>query len=224
VLWEREVVLGIAEEAESASTHPLAIAIRALCRAQGATRAEASAFEETPGRGLKVTFASRGCTAAIGNERWMDNVGAAIPDEVAARLGAWKAGGNSIVLLALRRDSDATAATTINQFELVACFAISDPLRAHARGVVENLQSRGLETWMISGDNVITAQAVAQQVGIPAGNVIAGVLPHEKVRFSLVGSPMRECNTDVWHNRLKRFSGCRRCTRRGMRTRSGVRG
>jgi cation transport ATPase len=34
---------------------------------------------------------------------------------------------------------------------------------------------------MISGDNTKTAQAVAQAVGIPAMNVIAGVLPHEKV-------------------------------------------
>jgi cation transport ATPase len=36
---------------------------------------------------------------------------------------------------------------------------------------------------MISGDNVTTASAVARMVGIPASNVIAGVLPHEKVTY-----------------------------------------
>jgi cation transport ATPase len=35
---------------------------------------------------------------------------------------------------------------------------------------------------MISGDNAVTAQAVAQMVGIPSTNVIAGVLPHEKAQ------------------------------------------
>ena len=45
------------------------------------------------------------------------------------------------------------------------------------------LQKQGIETWMISGDNKKTASAVASQVGIPAQNVIADVLPTEKVRL-----------------------------------------
>jgi len=43
------------------------------------------------------------------------------------------------------------------------------------------LHHQGIGTWMISGDNPTTAKAVARAVGIPDGNVIAGVLPHEKV-------------------------------------------
>ncbi|KAI0036753.1 heavy metal translocatin [Vararia minispora EC-137] len=181
-MWNRQVILGIAEEAESSSTHPLGVAIRGFCHNEGATQVEASSFEETPGRGLKVSFSSRQCTAVIGNEKWMEEAGARIPGHVSDRLEVWKSEGKSVVLLAIRHESDVGAKPDLNPFEVVASFAISDSLRPHARDVVSHLQSRGLQTWMISGDNQTTAQAVAMQVGIPVENVIAGVLPHEKAK------------------------------------------
>ncbi|MBV5324772.1 MAG: HAD-IC family P-type ATPase, partial [Rhodospirillaceae bacterium] len=46
--------------------------------------------------------------------------------------------------------------------------------------VIQALQARGTQVWMLSGDNVTTAKAVAQRVGIPSSNVLAEVLPSEK--------------------------------------------
>jgi len=67
-------------------------------------------------------------------------------------------------------------------FSIVAVFAISDRIRPEAFSVISQLHVQEIETWMISGDNEITAQAVAKSVGIPSENVIAGVLPQQKVR------------------------------------------
>ena len=94
------------------------------------------------------------------------------------RLEEWKGDGKSVVLFAMRKNGDKTA----DKFTTLGIFAVADPLRQEARGVVEALQRSGLSTWMISGDNEKTAKAVARNVGIPETNVIAGVLPHQKVR------------------------------------------
>lgn len=178
--WQPEVVLGVADELESASTHPLASAIRSYCAEKGMPQRGAG-FDETAGRGVKGRFDALGCEAVIGNEAWMSEHGATVDGALDARLSAWKAEGNSVVLLALRRLAADSAETENNaRFDVCAAFAVADPLRPEASAVVAKLQAQGITTWMVSGDNSVTAKAVAQKVGIPETNVIAGVLPHEK--------------------------------------------
>ncbi|KAL4242028.1 cation transport ATPase (P-type) family protein [Abortiporus biennis] len=153
-------ILGIAAEIESASSHPLATAIRQYCTDKKATSQTASDFEETPGRGVKAKFESSGVVAIIDT------------------LTKWKSEGRSVVLLAI---SDIQSQTHDPlTFTIRAIFAVADPLRPEARSVVAQLQGRGIGTWMVTGDNHATATAVARMVGIPETNVIAGVLPHEK--------------------------------------------
>lgn len=65
-------------------------------------------------------------------------------------------------------------------WDTVGIFAIADLLRPEAISVISQLQKRGIDVWMLSGDNPTTANAVGQQVGIPASNIIAGVLPDQK--------------------------------------------
>ena len=170
-----EVVYGIAAELESASTHPLASAIRSYCAANGATQQTASALQETPGRGLHAQFEALNSEAIIGNEAWMHDHGAVFDGRLEALLGTWKSEGQSVVLLAVR------ILNATSGFEISAAFAVADPLRTEAKTVVSALQAKGISTWMISGDNVVTARAVARKLDIPENNVIAGVLPHEKV-------------------------------------------
>ncbi|KAI0068680.1 heavy metal translocatin [Artomyces pyxidatus] len=176
--WTRDIVLGIAAEVESSSTHPLAVAIRRYAEAHSALPTTGTSFEETPGRGLTAYFAARRCTAIIGNEKWMEEHGAAVDADWGARLEAWKSEGKSVVLLAIRPDLDDPEKGS--RFTVYATFAIADPLRPNAKEIISRLQAQGLATWMISGDHPTTATAVARIVGIPESQVIAGVLPHEK--------------------------------------------
>jgi len=116
--------------------------------------------------------------------------GAGVPIEFAGRLESWKSEGKSVVLLAVRQH-DRSEEQETSQFKVLVLFAIADPLRPNAKAVISHLQSRKLATWMISGDNATTARAVAKEVGIPESNVIAGVLPHEKVGLRTIVRQLR---------------------------------
>ncbi|KIO11799.1 hypothetical protein M404DRAFT_7161 [Pisolithus tinctorius Marx 270] len=173
--WTRGVVFGITAEMESASSHPLANAIRRHAEIHGATNMHATDLEEVAGMGMKARFESLGCAAVVGSETWITQQGAAIDVSTSSALRKWKKEGKSVALLAVKDVASGAV-------EVVAIFAITDPLRPEAGHVVQKLQKNGIGTWMVSGDNETTAKAVASMVGIPLSNVIAGVLPHEKAQ------------------------------------------
>ncbi|KAH9179638.1 heavy metal translocatin [Lactarius sanguifluus] len=159
--WKRETVLGLASEIETSSSHPLATAKK--CQGGDSRRPS-------------VTSAAQ---QSLETEAWLAEHGIEVSAELSGRLESWKMEGKSVVLLAVRQD-DAVETSGTSPFRIVFSFAVADPLRPEAKAVISHLQSQKLATWMISGDNITTAKAVAKQVGIPESNVIAGVLPHEK--------------------------------------------
>lgn len=180
--WERSVILGIAAELESSSSHPLGKAINSFCLSQKASQVSGSMFEEAAGRGLKARFEDRSCTAIIGNQTWIEDHDATINGIISGTLNTWKSQAKSVIILAIRDDS----AEDQSSFEVVAIFSVADRIRPEAKSVIAHLQGEGIGTWMISGDNDITANAVAKYVGIDASHVIANVLPHEKVCFPFI--------------------------------------
>ena len=177
--WERPVILGIAAELESSSSHPLGRAISSFCLSQNTSQVSGSMFEEAAGCGLKARFQDQSCTAIIGNQTWIEDYGATIDGIINGTLNTWKSQAKSVIILAIRDDS----AENKSAFEVAAIFSVVDRIRPEAKSVITHLQGEGIGTWMVSGDNDITAKAVAKHVGIDASHVIANVLPHEKVRF-----------------------------------------
>jgi Cu+-exporting ATPase len=178
---DKSVVTGTILALESASNHPLALALVEWCKSQGTPLHEVQNIEEIPGRGLKAHFSALDLDAIIGNERFMEENGVKLEQIHLDRLNEWKAKGESVVVLA-HRSVNGTS-NQESEFKVVGILGVADPLRPEARDVVQHIQQQGLSTWMISGDNETTAKAVAKMVGIPENNVIAGVLPHEKVGF-----------------------------------------
>ncbi|KAJ7228679.1 E1-E2 ATPase-domain-containing protein [Mycena pura] len=174
--WTREALLGMAAALESASSHPLAGAVRRFCEESGASERSVSEVEETPGLGVEGRFGA-GTTAIVGSQVFMEQRGFVVDARMTEVVEEWKAEAKSVVFLAVSDGSDADSACFGG---VVAAFAVTDPIRSEAPGVVSWFAKRGVSTWMISGDNAITAHAVAKMVGIPEQNVIAGVLPHEK--------------------------------------------
>jgi Cu+-exporting ATPase len=71
-----------------------------------------------------------------------------------------------------------TAAFVALDGEVRGVLAIADALKPGAREAVEALQGRGIEVVMLTGDNLATANAIAEQAGI--GRVVAEVLPGDK--------------------------------------------
>ncbi|KAF2850805.1 heavy metal translocatin [Plenodomus tracheiphilus IPT5] len=190
------LVFGIVKALEENSSHPISRALLSFCEKQDHSTPLAISIDEVPGKGLKGTFRvdAREITAIIGNEGYMSDHHVEISAENAATLQNWKALGYSIALLALQlpesSSSEATkqysdgsehmVAPTTPAWSLACMFSIADPVRPEAISVIDALKKRNIDVWMLSGDNAITANAVGAQVGIPASNIIAGVLPDQK--------------------------------------------
>ncbi|KAF2277531.1 heavy metal translocatin [Westerdykella ornata] len=196
---DESLVLGIVKALEESSSHPIARALVSFCNTRGTKTPAAKSLDEVPGKGLKGTFCQDGkeIVAIIGNEAYMADHRVSISGDDAARLQSWKAKGRSVALVALlhpliqaqnqRPSSPAAPSATArpssvaeHRWELAAMFGIADALRPEAIKVIQALKDRGLDVWMLSGDNPITANAVGAQVGIPSSNIIAGVLPDQK--------------------------------------------
>lgn len=182
-------LLGMARGLEEQSGHPLAKAVVSFCGSREVHATKLSNVEEIPGKGMKGSFTSsagngKAMQAIIGNQALLEDYRVDLPDSKIKDLEVWKAQGKSIVLLALHSSQslsgDAESEKTSPTWRLSAMFTASDPLRTDAAATVLAIQRRGIQVWMLSGDNATTACAVGQMVGIPAGHVIAGVLPEQK--------------------------------------------
>lgn len=201
-------VLGIVKALEQNSNHPIARALVSFCDKSAHETPTAVDVNEVPGKGLKgvLRVDDQEITAIIGNEGFMADHRVPILSDDVSTLQTWKSHGDSVALVAISlplmvQPSDQStesinnsvspsATTTVAQpaptWQLACAFSIADPLRPEAPRVISALKARGLDVWMLSGDNPTTANAVGSQVGIPSSNIIAGVLPDqkaEKIRY-----------------------------------------
>jgi Cu+-exporting ATPase len=152
--------LRLAAALEQGSSHPLAHAI--IEKAGETPLPQISAFRTL--RGLGVSGEAEGHALLLGNQALLNEHHIATTD-IDAELEAQAAKGATPVLLAV----DGKAA---------ALFAIRDTLRADSVAALERLHREGYRLVMLTGDNPITAQAIAKEAGID--EVIAGVLPDGK--------------------------------------------
>lgn len=175
---DSSLILSLVRALEENSSHPIAQALVSFCSRETSKIPTVVNIDEIPGKGLKGTLDvnGRSVTAVIGNEAHLADYNVAIPPDMKSSLECWKARGESVALIAVL----STPAEDI--WQLACIFAISDPLRPEAAGVIRALKKRGIDVWMLSGDNPTTANAVGAQVGIPVSNIIAGVLPDEKAK------------------------------------------
>ncbi len=75
----------------------------------------------------------------------------------------------------------ATVVAVLRAGSLVGTIAVADTVKPTSEAAIIRLHQLGLEAYLLTGDNETTARAVAESVGIRSENVIAGVLPAEKV-------------------------------------------
>lgn len=139
--------------------------------------------QEIAGKGMLGTFQTEDVTGSIivGNETLIQDHSVRIEDNIQQLLEGWKAEGKSVALAAVGIESEGQNEKDENiSWQLIAAFAISDLVRPEAPAIIEALQKRGTDVWMLSGDNITTARAIGFQVGIPPSNIIADVLPTAK--------------------------------------------
>ncbi|MDU2732497.1 MAG: copper-exporting P-type ATPase CopA [Mixta calida] len=153
-------VLRWAAALEQGSNHPLAKAIRD--RAGEGALPEGAQFRTLRGMGLSATLEGKpmllGNAALLAQQQVSAERAAALADELAAK-------GATPVFLAV-------------EGKLAGLLAIRDPLRDESMRALQRLHGLGYRLIMLTGDNEVTARAIAQEAGLD--EVIAGVLPDGK--------------------------------------------
>ncbi|VDG81281.1 copper-translocating P-type ATPase [Capnocytophaga ochracea] len=145
------------------SEHPLAKATNTYAQAQGITSLPFTHFEALAGRGVKATF--EGKDYFFGNERLIKELDIALPEEVSTAVKAEQAQGKTVSLVVVGK-------------QVIGAVAITDKVKTSTAEAIQELQDLGVEIVMLTGDNPLTAEAVAKEIGITQYK--AGMLPQNK--------------------------------------------
>ena len=159
-----KALLKLAAALERQSEHPLAEAIMAECETRGIVARMVEDFAAVPGRG--VTAREGQNVIAAGNVRLMSELGITVPAGLAERFAAE---GKTPLFFA-------------KNGELAGIVAVADEVKETSAEAVTALRSLGVDVRMLTGDNRVTAEAIARRVGLTSEQVIADVLPADKER------------------------------------------
>ena len=159
-----KALLKLAAALERSSEHPLAEAIMAECESRGIVARMVEDFAAVPGRG--VTAREGQNVIAAGNVRLMNELGAEVPAGLAEQFAAE---GKTPLFFA-------------KNSELVGTIAVADEVKETSAGAIAALRKLGVDVRMLTGDNRVTAEAIARRVGLTSEQVIADVLPADKER------------------------------------------
>ncbi|MBX9463834.1 MAG: heavy metal translocating P-type ATPase [Aquamicrobium sp.] len=160
--FDEKRLLGLAASLEKGSEHPLAEAIVEGAHERGATIENAADFEAVTGKGVRGKVGDE--DVSLGNRAMMEAMGL---DTQALRQQAD----------ALRKDGK-TAMFVAVDGKLAGIVAVADPVKATTAEAIRALHESGLKIIMATGDNALTAKAVADRLGIDA--VRADMLPESK--------------------------------------------
>ena len=160
----REEVLRIAASVEYDSEHPLAQAVVRNAVEEKQTLYPIVDFNAIPGRGVEAKIDNT--KISLGNINWMREMGITMGN-MEERVNSFFSEGKTVMFLS--RDS-----------QLLGIIALADTLKPNAGAVIKELQELHIESYMITGDNKLTAQAIARQAGIT--RVRAEVLPEHKAQ------------------------------------------
>jgi Cu+-exporting ATPase len=155
-------LLRLAAAVEAGSEHPLASAVVTAGSARGAIP-KASGFDAQPGLGVTATVERQ--AVALGDEQQMRRLGAD-PAPLEAAAGARRLSGAGVIYVAVGG-------------QIAGLLAVADPIRPSAPETMATLRQEGLRIVMLTGDNPVTAKAVADAVG-GLDDIHAEVKPQDK--------------------------------------------
>ena len=165
-LWENgfEHSRKILYSLEKLSEHPLSDAV--VNTLQNEKEIFIDKFENVPGKGVKGIVGSQ--TYYAGNLSLLNDNDITIASHLQELANKWTQEAKTLVWFA-----DSTQA--------IAAIALTDEIKQTSAQAISQLQEMGVEVYMLTGDNAISAQAISRKVGI--NHYKAGVLPNEKAQF-----------------------------------------
>lgn len=158
--------LPILNSIELQSEHPLAEAVVNYLKEDNTKKAEVTSFESITGKGARALFNNE--WYYVGNEKLMLDSGIKLSDTQKNIARVWQSEAKTVVYFAKSN-------------EVIAVLSIADKVKETSKQAIETLHKKGIEVYMLTGDNAITSSAVAKQVGIKQFK--AEMLPSDKASF-----------------------------------------
>ncbi len=162
-----EEVLRFAASIEAGSEHPLADAIIKKSKEEDIKLHELFEFESITGKGVKAKVkASPEKLILVGSRKLMKEYGIDYNGDLEADIVSLEEEAKTVIILAV-------------DGKIAGILAIADAIKEDSVLAIRELESLGIKTAMLTGDNKRTAEAIAKKIGI--SEVLAEVLPDEKV-------------------------------------------
>ena len=160
--FDENEILGFAGSLEAGSEHPLAEAIVEGGNERGAAIVKAQSFEAVTGKGVKGIVSKH--KVALGNKAMMNDL-KVVTTALDGQADALRAEGKTVMYITVDR-------------ALAGIVAVADPIKATTVEAIRSLHESGLRIIMATGDNAVTAKAVASKLGIDEYR--ADMLPQAK--------------------------------------------
>lgn len=164
--FDRDKLLALAAALEGPSEHPLARAIVDAAVAAGAPLEQVDRFESQTGLGISGTVGAH--AVVIGSPAQMQRIGVD-PMPLSERADSFRRDGAGVMFVAV-------------DGHLAGILAVTDPVRTGAGKAIAALKAKGLQIVMLTGDNPVTADVVARQVG-GIDRIHANLKPEDKARI-----------------------------------------
>ncbi len=167
---DADEVLRLAGALEDASEHPIARAIALGARERVGALPSVEDFANLEGLGVQgvVNGDGRSHAVLVGRPQLLADWSQHLPDELQDAMTAAQAAGGTAV--AVGWDGSARGVVVV-----------ADAVKPTSAEAIARFRDLGLRPILLTGDNAIVARSVAAQVGIAADDVIADVLPADKV-------------------------------------------
>lgn len=161
--FSEDDVMYYAASVEAGSEHPLGKSIVEHAKNQGVDLSTPNNFESITGRGVVAQIGDK--KAFVGSRGLMTDNGMVVQENVEQKMIEYEMDGKTAMLVALDNS-------------VIGVVAVADTVKPESKSAIERMKKMGIEVWMVTGDNIRTANAIAKQVSID--HVFAEVLPEEK--------------------------------------------
>ncbi len=163
---EQERMANVLYSIESRSEHPLAQAVVAKLKETHAQNVDLIDFSSLTGRGVQAQHDK--ILYSIGNRRLVDSRKVVVPTSLESTISTMEAQAKTVVYFT-------------NDKAVLAIIAIADKIKETSKEAITSMKRRGIEVYMLTGDNEQTAKAVSEQVGLTQYK--AHLMPDDKATF-----------------------------------------
>jgi Cu+-exporting ATPase len=158
-------ILNYVYSLEKESTHPISVAVKEYCVEHNAISYDVSDFETVEGKGIKGVV--EGKDVSVGSIKLVQDSNLDTKEF-------------DLEYATLLQEAKTINFVVVNN-KVEAMYAVRDEIKDTSKKVITEMKHRGLEPYMITGDNQVVANAIAKELGIE--HVYAEVLPHEKANI-----------------------------------------